>query len=428
MSLNGRTVHLVDTPGFDDTWRSDLEILKEIAFISSQIYRQGMKLAGILYLHRISDNRVTGAMMRNFTLLEKICGSEAAARVFLVTTMWNLAETEKLSYREATMRETRLSSTTEFWGRLVQQGSQVRRWQGDEPSASSIIRELLFINERDGFLKQRLQRELVDEGRDLSDTEAGKELSSEYSKKERKCMEELRTLQHGTANDPETTNAMRELQHELEGMRSAQRELKVSTRSVFAEREEAYRQLLSKIRAEHQQLTLELEQSRNKCQRLKADMAGNKRLIEEECREWNLKRMRLDREERTGHRTRQSLEAERLRIDKEEGELSEQYEELQMGREEEKAEAEETAARLRKRDVMRRNLMAFLGVLGGTGLAVAGVVTGIAPLAGAGIGVGFASAAKFNFSRRPEDHERRRFPAQEPLLGGGQGASGASID
>ncbi|KAH7129193.1 hypothetical protein EDB81DRAFT_950889 [Dactylonectria macrodidyma] len=414
--------------GIHSTTLNGRTILKEIAFISSQIYRQGMKLAGILYLHRISDNRVTGAMMRNFKLLENICGAEAAARVFLVTTMWNLVETERLSYREAAMRETRLSCTMEFWGKLCEQGSQVRRWQGDEASASSIIRELLFINEKDGFLKQRLQRELVNEGKDLSETAAGNELSTEYLRKERKCIEGLWTLEHGTVNDPETANAMKELRGELEGMRSAQRELNVSIQNVFSERQEAYRKVLSMMRAEQQQLSAELEQSRSKYQQLKVDMTGNKELIEEERREWQLKRMRLGREELTGRRTRQSLEAERRRIDKEELELNEQYYELQRDKEENRIEVEEAVAKLRKRDVMKKNLIAFLGVLGGTGLAVAGVVTGIAPLAGSGIGMGFASAAKFKFSRMPKDHERRRFSMQEALLGGGQGAAGASIN
>ncbi|KAF4470799.1 hypothetical protein FALBO_2295 [Fusarium albosuccineum] len=427
MSVGDRLVYLVDTPGFNDTWRSDLDILKEVAFITSQIYRQGMKLAGILYLHRISDNRVSGSAMKNFTLLEKMCGPTAASRVFLIMTMWDLTETGKLSSREAEMREMRLASTMEFWGTLCQQGSQTRRWRGDDETAISIIGELISLNERDGYLVQQIQRELIDEGKNLTETMAGRELLTTYESTEKKCIEGLRSIESGQHTDSGLDTSITELRSELESMRCAQREFRVSIRSVFAEREKAYGQVLSKVRAEQQQLSVELEQGRRNYQRLEADMVGNDALLEEERQEWQRRRQELSREERTGRRSRESLEAERQRIEEEESEFNEQFNELHMDNEEERLDVGQTVERLRKRDVMKRNLLPFLGILGGTGLAIAGTVTGLAPLAGAGIGVGFAYASKLEFSRRAEDHTGK-FPIWEPLLGGGQGASSASLN
>lgn len=164
-------------------------------------------------------------MMKNFTLLEKMCGPQAAARVFLVTTMWELAATGKLDLREARMREMRLASTVEFWGRLYQIGSRTRRWQGDDSTAVSIINEIIALNDRDGYVAQRIQTELVDEGKALIGTTAGQELLTEYTTYERKYIKELRSLKRGKFNDPDTENSLSELRNEIHGMRCAQKEL-----------------------------------------------------------------------------------------------------------------------------------------------------------------------------------------------------------
>jgi len=66
--LDGHTVTLVDTPGFDDTHRSDTEILRMIAVYLSTVYENGKKLAGVIYFHRISDFRVGGISRRNFKM------------------------------------------------------------------------------------------------------------------------------------------------------------------------------------------------------------------------------------------------------------------------------------------------------------------------------------------------------------------------
>ncbi|KAF4955416.1 hypothetical protein FSARC_11848, partial [Fusarium sarcochroum] len=386
MTIANRVIYLVDTPGFNDTWRFDLDILKEVAYITSTIHSRGLKLAGILYLHRISDNRVSGSAMKNFTLLEKMCGPQAASRVFLITTMWDLADTGKLSHREAEMRETRLACTQEFWGSLCQQGSQTKRWQGDYKTAFTIVNELLTLNERRGYVVQRIQTELVDQKKTLVQTTAGRELLTEYTSTERKCTEELWSFQNGTRDNSEAASSLAELRQQLQNMKSAQQELRVSLRSVFAEREVAYGQVLNKVRAEQQQLAEEVKKNRRSYERLQADTLANSTTLEEERAGWQSRRRELDQEERLGSRTRQSAEAERQNIAEEESDFNESFQQLNNENEEQCIQAESIVEKLRKRDVMKRNLLPFLGVLGGTGLAVAGAVTGLAPLAGAGIG------------------------------------------
>jgi predicted GTPase len=70
---DGTKLFLVDTPGFDDTYRSDTDILKEIANWLSTAYEENIKLAGIIYLHRIEDVRLGGAAMRNLRMFKAQC-------------------------------------------------------------------------------------------------------------------------------------------------------------------------------------------------------------------------------------------------------------------------------------------------------------------------------------------------------------------
>ncbi|KAL4886535.1 P-loop containing nucleoside triphosphate hydrolase protein [Aspergillus karnatakaensis] len=420
MALEDRLVYLIDTPGFNDTWRSDTEILKEISFILSQIYRKGMKLAGILYLHRISDNRVSGSTMKNIDLLEKMCGREALSRVFLVTTMWEWTQNGRLSHQEATTREFKLAATSEFWGRLCEHGSQVRRWPGDRQSAYSLIKELAALNDRRGLVTQ-IQRELVDEGKSLIDTAAGRELSKGYTRNEQKCVAELESLRQYDSYDTGLRSGLSELQNEIREMHYAQGELQVSIQSILAEREQVYDQILAQMQADIQQLSAENEVGRRKCLNLEAEMQENALLMEEQQREWERQRLALAREAQARRRRSQSIEREYYRIEQEEQDFKHQIEEVEKDNEEEYMEAGERVEKTRKREILKRNLIPFLGILGGTGLTIAGAVTGMIPLIGAGVGIGFSGASSLQLSRKNKEKAgRETWPAH--------GALGASTD
>jgi GTP-binding protein EngB required for normal cell division len=119
------TVYLVDTPGFDDTNRSDTEVLRELATWLTESYAAHIKLSGIIYLHRISDVRMPGSARRNLLMFKKLCGDNALKNVILGTTMW-----DRVSESEGVAREEELTSTPDFWGWMVSQGSRVFRHTG----------------------------------------------------------------------------------------------------------------------------------------------------------------------------------------------------------------------------------------------------------------------------------------------------------
>ncbi|KAI6147450.1 P-loop containing nucleoside triphosphate hydrolase protein [Pisolithus tinctorius] len=165
--LNGNIVTLIDTPGFDDTNRSDTEILRSIAAYLSNTYEQGAKLAGIIYMHRISDTRMGGTSARNFRIFRELCGESTLRNVLIVTTMWS-----EVSPELGEERERELASNGKFFKPVLDKGARMLRHNNTRESAHAILRHL--VNAQAHTLQ--IQHELVNEQRDLAHTSAGVEL------------------------------------------------------------------------------------------------------------------------------------------------------------------------------------------------------------------------------------------------------------
>lgn len=81
--------HFIGTPGFDDTERSDVQALLDISHWLSGSFKDCTRLSGIIFIHRISDVRMTGSAVRNLVMFKKLCGERAFQSVALVTPMWS---------------------------------------------------------------------------------------------------------------------------------------------------------------------------------------------------------------------------------------------------------------------------------------------------------------------------------------------------
>jgi hypothetical protein len=166
--------YLIDTPGFDDTTRSDTEILREVASWLSLAYSNDLKLTGIIYLHRILDVRLGGAGMKNLRMFKKLCGEESLASVVLATTFWGSVDKDT-----ALMREEQLKTKTDFWGGLIARGSSVFRQDDGQASAERIVS---FLVQRRHPVVLEIQREMVDGKKTLDETAAGGEVKAELQK------------------------------------------------------------------------------------------------------------------------------------------------------------------------------------------------------------------------------------------------------
>ncbi|KAF2624831.1 hypothetical protein BU25DRAFT_373726 [Macroventuria anomochaeta] len=183
----GETIYLADTPGFDDMYRTDTDILWEISDWLSKAHESGLKLAGIIYLHRIPDIRVGGSGLRNLKMFRRLCGKENLANVVLATNMWDQVDPETGNKREAALKDDPV-----LWKEMIDHGSQVFRQDNGRTSGLGILTYL--IRQRSPMVLD-IQRELVDQKMQLKDTRAGKELLTEVEQEQQECLEKVRDLE-----------------------------------------------------------------------------------------------------------------------------------------------------------------------------------------------------------------------------------------
>ncbi|KAF9440912.1 hypothetical protein P691DRAFT_816432 [Macrolepiota fuliginosa MF-IS2] len=188
-------VVLVDTPGFDDTHLSDLDVLKMVSDWLQRTFEKGLKLSGILYMHRISDNRMARTSTKSLNMFRRLCGEENFKKVILTTTMW-----PDTSDREATSaaldREGELKRT--YWLDMIKGGSRTLWFENTQKSAWRILDELIApCAEQRPIL---IQHELVTLKKPLQDTVAGQQLYDTVKKLTESQMNNLRRIKEELKN------------------------------------------------------------------------------------------------------------------------------------------------------------------------------------------------------------------------------------
>lgn len=257
----GYEITLVDTPGFNDTFRDETAILKDIAGWLEKSYRQHRKLNGIIYMQAITDKRLTGSALRNLKLFRHLCGENPLKNVILVTTCWGDArKTGKLD--QAIENELQLKTDPVFWQPMIQRGSQVKRFDYTEESAHRIIWELVGKDP----VPLRIQEELVDENKDLIDTSAGEAVDKQAKELEKMYKEKLEEVQRQMEEareqrDQEVLEILADQKDQLEkykeDARRAQDELRYESRNAQRDNESRIEDL--KRQLERQKLDAELE-------------------------------------------------------------------------------------------------------------------------------------------------------------------------
>ena len=121
----------------------------------------GKKLAGILYIHRVCSSEQERTLTNNFRVFKELCG-EAMGNAILVMLGHYLGETDR--ERELKKRYSQLA---------VNNGARVSYVYDMPGSAQEIVHRILGA---DVPVTLKLQRELIEEGRELRRTAAGEEL------------------------------------------------------------------------------------------------------------------------------------------------------------------------------------------------------------------------------------------------------------
>jgi hypothetical protein len=135
-------------------------------FISQDSYEKDIRLSGLLFFHRISDNRMGGSPMKHLKMFQNLCGPEALKNVVLVTTMWDGVGEDEGNNREKEL-------ITRYWSAMIQLGCHTSRFYNDTQSALDIVSQF-----QDARCTVLLQKELVDLHLELAETSAGRTLFS----------------------------------------------------------------------------------------------------------------------------------------------------------------------------------------------------------------------------------------------------------
>ncbi|KAJ4138390.1 hypothetical protein NW768_002214 [Fusarium equiseti] len=372
------------TPGFDDTARSDTEVLKEIAFFFSQIYKKNVQLAGIIYLHRITDNRMSGSAFKNLSMFKQLCGENAFAHVVLCTSMWdNLGA---VLPEIGTEREKELMATSCFWGAMHAGGSQVARWHGTKDSAQAVVNRIIEIHGLSGTAMLKIQEELVDGGMSLDETGAGREVQREILEAKAELKQRIQQLQ--TAQEDMIRESNETLAKELAEQRKSfeqrlaetsetQETLKISLESLMEQKEAEYEKLLAAAISEQNQLTAALaikaaEFERARLERLEDEESFKEAQAEFGSEVESLKQRIKDQEDMMEQRI---LEAELKAAEELREELEKQRIEEERIALAKKQRIEQDLQKKQRRKEKMRDGVAILGVVAGVVSAITGIAT-----------------------------------------------------
>ena len=153
-------------------------------------------MTGLLYFHRIFDNRMARTQLENLRVFEKLCGEDFRG-IVLTTTMWDWVDEDEGKNREEQLR-------TEYWKAMIERGSCVRRFYQDQKSAFDVLAPIIDkVNSRSALL---LQKEVHDLGLQLNQTTAGRTLYLEIGelvKLYQSCMDRIRAEREEQTLDEE---------------------------------------------------------------------------------------------------------------------------------------------------------------------------------------------------------------------------------
>ena len=136
VNIGGTNLLLIDTPGFDDSVRSDGDVILEIASCLAFQATMGIKLLGLIYLHDITAPRMRGSLRRELQMLKLIVGDQNYRHILLVTTKWG----DKSRRREYENRQFQLEEN--YWEDLMLGGAECHRFEGSADSARAIVSQL----------------------------------------------------------------------------------------------------------------------------------------------------------------------------------------------------------------------------------------------------------------------------------------------
>jgi len=184
-------------------------------------------------------------------MFRELCGDSSLKNVILVTNMWGEVPEDVGEAREREL-------TTNFFKPVLDKGAQLARHHNTTKSAHDIIRCIM----RNRPITLQIQRELVDEGKNIIDTAAGEAVNKELNEQIRRHQVELKAVQEEMMKalkekDEETRQEMeeetRKLQEQMNKMRADSEGMASNYGEEKKRMEETMRQMQEQARLEREQ-------------------------------------------------------------------------------------------------------------------------------------------------------------------------------
>ncbi|KAK6222938.1 hypothetical protein LQW54_000749 [Pestalotiopsis sp. IQ-011] len=209
---NGRKITLIDTPGFDDTYVSDADVLKTVATHLTDTYIEGRLLNGAIFLQPINGQRCTGNEMKRTKLFKLLLGEDAYSRVVIGTTMWD----DLGDVARGTRQQEQRMKDGSIWGDMINHGASVIKHENTRESALRIVDKIL---EFPSPIEIQLQAELRENGGNLAETSAAREVDRCLGERVQKLMKDLQDM---TNERDQSMKEMCEIRNEIMSLKRDQ--------------------------------------------------------------------------------------------------------------------------------------------------------------------------------------------------------------
>ncbi|CAE6413158.1 unnamed protein product [Rhizoctonia solani] len=190
----GQIINFFDTPGFDDSEKKPAEHLALIAVCLSELYESAQlkpHIHGVLYVHRITDNRMSGSSITNLRVFRKLIGPHVFKNLVFVTNRW----TDPPDPRHIKF-EDELVHDDKYFGRAIKAGARggvdYRILEGSTCSQAQNTLLDLFLGYDPELLQ--IQRDLIDENKAIGETEAGQVIFEDLNRFKEDIRKEVENL------------------------------------------------------------------------------------------------------------------------------------------------------------------------------------------------------------------------------------------
>ena len=153
-------------------------------------------MAGLIYCHRITDNRTSGSPKPNLRMFSKLTGSDTFEKVTLLQTMWDGVKPDVGQRRDKELRDS-------LWKPAIDDGAMVVQFRDSVDESWAVVSRSVEVHINTDSLS--LQKEMVSARKQVAETPAGKELYGEYERLLQQQRQRLRDFQ-----SQEVTPEMRE--------------------------------------------------------------------------------------------------------------------------------------------------------------------------------------------------------------------------